>query len=84
MLPGALDDDNYVSMASIDLSAAFDVVDVPLLIKRMKIMGLPEDVVRLVNVWLTEHYFYVEVDGCTSITRVTWFGIIQGSILGPV
>ena len=26
----------------------------------------------------------MEVDGCTSNTRVTWFGIIQGSILGPV
>ena len=80
----ALDDDNYVSMASIDLSAAFDVVDVPLLIKRMKIMGLPNDVVRLVKLWLTERFFYVEIDGCTSITKITWFGIVQGSILGPV
>ena len=30
----ALDDDNYVAMASIDLSAAFDIVNVDLLIKR--------------------------------------------------
>ena len=43
-------------MASIDLSAAFDAVDVLLLIKRMKKMGLPENVVRLVNVWLTERF----------------------------
>ena len=84
LISRALDDDNYVSMASIDLSAAFDVVDVPLLIKRMIIMGLPTDVVKLVQLWLTERFFYVEIDGCTSITKITWFGIVQGSILGPV
>ena len=49
-----LDDDNFVAMASLDLSCAFDVVNVPLLIKRLTIIGLPEDVVGLVEVWLTE------------------------------
>ena len=48
----ALDEDNFVAMASIDLSAAFDVVEVALLIKRMKIMGLPADVIRLVELYL--------------------------------
>ena len=32
----ALDDDNYVLMASLDLSAAFDVVNINLLMKRLK------------------------------------------------
>ena len=32
-----LDDDCYVALTGIDLSAAFDVVDVELLIKRLKI-----------------------------------------------
>ena len=35
----ALDDDNYVAMASIDLSAAFDIVNVDLLIKRLRRVG---------------------------------------------
>ena len=36
----ALDSDCYVALAGIDLSAAFDVVDVELLIKRLTILGL--------------------------------------------
>ena len=32
LIAGALDDDNYVALASLDLSAAFDIVDVALLL----------------------------------------------------
>ena len=32
----------------------------------------------------TERYFYVEIDNIASTMRLTWFGIIQGSILGPI
>ena len=45
MIARALDDDEYVAIASLDLSAAFDVVDVPLLIKRLRVIGLPDDVI---------------------------------------
>ena len=59
----ALDDDNYVLMASLDLSAAFDVVNVDLLMKRLKIIGLPADVLSLIDIWLRNRLFYVEIDG---------------------
>ena len=36
MIARALDDDEFMALASLDLSSAFDVVDVTLLIKRMK------------------------------------------------
>ena len=52
-----LDDDCYVALAGIDLSAAFDVVDVELLIKRLKILGLPIDVIALIKIWLKERFF---------------------------
>ena len=74
----ALDDDNYVAMASIDLSAAFDIVNVDLLIKRLRIIGLPKDVVDLIKVWLKERYFYVSVHGVESMVMISWTGIIQG------
>ena len=35
LITRALDDDHYVALASIDLSAAFNIVDVDLLIKRL-------------------------------------------------
>ena len=66
LIARALDDDEYVAMASLDLSSAFDVVDVKLLIKRLYIIGLPGDVVSMVENWLTGRFFYVDVDGITS------------------
>ena len=43
LLPSALDDNNFAVMASLDLSSAFDVVNVELLIKWLGIIGIPED-----------------------------------------
>ena len=73
-----------MALAGIDLSAAFDVVDVELLIKRLTILGLPGDVINLIKNWLKERFFYVSVNGSESTIRVTWYGIVQGSILGPI
>ena len=56
---GLIDDDEYVAMAGIDLSAAFDIVDVDLLIKILAILGLPSDVIELIKVWLKERYSIV-------------------------
>ena len=50
LITRALDDDNFVALASIDLSAAFDIVDLTRLIKRLVILGLPNDVVKLIEI----------------------------------
>ena len=83
LIARALDDNKYVLLASLDLSAAFDIVNVPLLVKQLRVAGLPNDVVELIEVWLKSRYFYVSVNGKESYIKETWFGIIQGSILGP-
>ena len=80
----ALDDDNFVLMASLDLSAAFDVVNVELLLKRLKIVGLPEDIIELIKVWLSTRYYYVNINGNNSNIHILKTGIIPGSILGPI
>ena len=51
-LARALDQGNFAVVANIDLSSAFDLVNINLLIKRMRIIGLPKDVVDLVEIWL--------------------------------
>jgi hypothetical protein len=71
-------------VASLDLSSAFDVVNVNLLLKRLKIMGLPSDVTELISVWLRDRFFYVSVEGSNSITYDILLRTVQGSILGPV
>ena len=55
-----------------------------LAIQLYKIYNATEDVISLVETWLTERFFYVEIDNVTSPLMVMWFGIIQGSILGPI
>ena len=80
----ATDTNNYALMASLDLSAAFDLVNVGLLIKRLRILGMPMDLVKLIEIWLTERKFYVELDGQVSHVLESEDGTIQGSVLGPI
>ena len=84
LIARALDEDQFGMVASLDLSSAFDVVNIDLLLKRLKIIGLPDDVVDLIEVWLRNRSFYVSVDGENSILYDLLLGTVQGSILGPV
>ena len=63
---------------------AFDLVNTNLLIKRLKIIGLPLDVIRLIKLWLSKRSFYVEINGVSSLVVDLIRGTIQGSILGPL
>ena len=69
LIARALDDDHLVLLASLDLSAAFDIVNVGLLIKRLRVIGLPDDIVNLVRIWLKERLFYVSVNGVESYIK---------------
>ena len=80
----ALDEGKYGMVASLDLSSAFDVVNIDLLIKRLKIAGLPEDLVQLISVWLKKRTYYVSIDGANSYVSDLRQGTIQGSILSPM
>ena len=51
LIARALDDNQLVLLASLDLSAAFDIVNVDLLIRRLKVIGLPDDVVSLIRIY---------------------------------
>ena len=80
----AIDDDDFAIMASLDLSSAFDLVNIDLLIRRLHNFGLPDDVIALIKVWLTDRSYYVCVDGTNSMLYDLLLGTVQGSILGPV
>ena len=57
LIARALDGDNSVIMASLDLSAAFNVVNPDLLLKRLRIMGLPVDIFGLIETWPRNRLF---------------------------
>ena len=79
-----MDLNKYAVMSSLDLSAAFDLVNLDLLLGRMRRIGIPEDIIQLLEVWLRRRYFYVEANGSNSEIIENNIGTIQGSILGPI
>ena len=79
-----IDQGYYVAMGSLDLSAAFDVVNVDLLIMRLKTFGLPADWIVLLEAWLRDRAAFVEVSVDRSMLYKVNIGTVQGSILGPV
>ena len=79
----ALDSNMFTIMASLDLSSAFDIVNIELLLKRLTIVGLPMDVINLIRIWLSDRTYYVTAKGTNSFIRLSEIGTIQGSILGP-
>ena len=79
-----MDENNYALMASIDLSAAFDVVNIDLLMVRLRIIGLPDDVLGFIHVWLKDRFFFFQTGDLISVLHDINSGTIQGSILGPI
>jgi len=80
----SLDSGKFHGIVSLDLSAAFDMVDTQLLIKRMRMKGLPNDLTSLICDWLTDREAYVEIGGEASTCFKIPDGTVQGSVLGPV
>jgi len=74
----------YHGIVSLDLSAAFDMVNPDLLVERMKVAGIPNDVTELVEDWLKNRQAFVEVGGESSMLFDVPEGTVQGSVLGPV
>ena len=83
-LATGLDKGKYGAMMSLDLSAAFDVVNHNKLFKILKKKGLPCGLVQIIKEWLTRRRFYVEVNGTNSTFLNITCGTLQGSVLGPV
>ena len=83
-LCNACDDKNYASLASLDLTAAFDVVDRNLLKKGLQIMGIPVQLVVLLDDWLSNKSAYCEINKTNSEMFEFNYGTVQGSIPGPL
>ena len=84
LIAWAVDGDIDTLMASLDLSAAIDFVNIGLLLKHLTIFSLPRDVIKMIDIWLLGHYFYVSLDGVNSYVHGLSVGMVQGFILGPI
>ena len=68
----------------LDLSAAFDLVDPELLINKLRIYGVQDDLILWISSYLTERYQAVWMDHSLSQFLHSEIGVPQGSNLGPL
>jgi len=63
----------------------FDVINVELLMKRLKIAGFPQDIIDMLTAWLNDRWAYVEVgESWEKGSFCVRNGTVQGLCLGPV
>ena len=68
----------------VDMSAAFDVVDIELLLEKMKLYGFDRDAVQWMGSYLAYRSQAVYIEGSMSKLLPLEAGVPQGSILGPI
>ena len=80
----SMERDEMTGVMMLDLSAAFDLVDHSLLLKKMELLGFDKEVVVWFWTYLSGRSQCVYVDGKLSESRPVPVGVPQGSVLGAL
>ena len=73
---------HQIGVIMIDMSAAFDVVDIPLLLEKCEILNFDKETLLWLKSYLTERKQTVYIGGHLSTIEKLEAGVPQGSILG--
>lgn len=68
----------------IDLSKAFDTIDLKIFISKLKYYGFDSLSLALINSYLNNRKQYVYFNGSKSSLVTSFYGVPQGSLLGPL
>jgi len=80
----ALDEGSMTALIMLDLSAAFDVIDHPILLKRLEFsFGIKEKALTWVQSYFADRTRSGSVANKTSPDVGFLFGVPEGSVLGP-
>ena len=80
-----LHDKNSVAVGLLDISRAFDTVNVEILLKKLEHYGFGKSLIQLMKSYLADRKHFVELGEFKSnITELDSVGVPQGSILGPL
>ena len=80
----SIENGNMAGVMMIDLSAAFDLVDHPLLLQKLELLGFDQSAVVWMWSYLTGRSQCVYVDGKFSEFLAVSVGVPQGSVLGAL
>jgi hypothetical protein len=81
----AADDRKITLLSLLDMSAAFDCVDHPILLQRLQVAaGIASTALDWIRSFLSGRTQRVTYDGEQSVTSAVLFGVPQGTVLGPL
>ena len=83
-IKGEIGNGNLVGMVCIDLQKAFDTVDHPILLDKLRAIGVSSSALNWFNSYLSCRQQCVDVDGIKSGFMDVTCGVQQGSILVPI
>ena len=75
---------NIIGCVTVDLTKAFDLLNLDILVAKLKLYGLSENTVKLLSSYLKNRRQYVSLNDTLSSGQTVEFGIPQGSVLGPL
>lgn len=79
----AYNNNEYSLAASIDFSKAFDSIRPDILLNKLKIYGIDQNMLNWLKNYFTDRSQKVHIDNCYSNMASATYGVPQGSILGP-
>lgn len=79
-----MDKGNIIGTVLLDFSAAFDLIDHKILLKKLECYGFSEAAVQFFNNYLCDRKQLVYYNGCYSNAQTVKHGVPQGSCLGPL
>ena len=79
-----IESNQYIRMINIDFLKAFDCVSHPLLIRKLRIIGLSENFIKWFQSYLSGRTQYAEYNGILSEKANVLWGVPQGSVLSPL
>ena len=80
----AVETGQLAGVCLLDMSAAFDVVDHDLLLQKLSLYGMEENILSWIQSYLTGRSQCVVIEGSLSRLLPVNHGVPQGSILGPL